>query len=65
MKVPGLASAVMLFDGVIIDKNARVGDGAKLVNGKDHRDFDGKGYYVRDGVIIVPKNGVIEPGTTV
>jgi glucose-1-phosphate adenylyltransferase len=55
----------VVLDGVIVDKNARVGDGTKLVNGKGHRDFDGKGYYVRDGVIIVPKNGVIEPGTTI
>jgi len=54
----------VILDGVIVDKNARVGDGTKLVNGKGHRNFDGKGYYVRDGVIIVPKNGVIEPGTT-
>jgi glucose-1-phosphate adenylyltransferase len=54
----------VILDGVIVDKNARVGDGTKLVNGKGHRNFDGKGYYVRDGVIIVPKNGVIEPDTT-
>jgi len=54
----------VVLDGVIVDKNARVGDGTKLVNGKGRPDFDGKGYYVRDGVIIVPKNGVIEPGTT-
>ena len=55
----------VVLDGVIVDKNARVGDGTKLVNGKGHRDYDGKGYYVRDGVIIVPKNGVIEPGTII
>jgi glucose-1-phosphate adenylyltransferase len=54
----------VVLDGVIVDKNARVGDGSKLVNDAGHRDFDGKGYYIRDGVIIVPKNGVIEPGTT-
>ena len=54
----------VVLDGVVVDKNARVGDGTKLVNGKGYSDFDGKGYYVRDGVIIVPKNGLIEPGTT-
>jgi hypothetical protein len=26
---------------------------------------DGNGYYIRNGVIIVPKDGVIAPGTTV
>ncbi len=54
----------VVLDGVIVDKNARVGDGTKLVNEKGLREFDGKGYYVRDGVIVVPKNSVIEPGTT-
>jgi len=26
---------------------------------------DGNGYYIRNRVIIVPKDGVITPGTTV
>ena len=54
----------VVLEGVIVDKNARVGDGSKLVNEEGHRNFDGKGYSIRDGIIIVPKNGVIEPGTT-
>jgi glucose-1-phosphate adenylyltransferase len=54
----------VVLDRVIIDKNARVGDGVKLVNEQGRRDFDGEGYYVRNGVIIVPKNGVIKAGTT-
>ena len=29
------------------------------------QDADGDGYYIRDGVIIVPKDGVIRPGTQV
>ena len=54
-----------MLDRVIVDKNARVGDGSKLVNeeGVDH--FDGDGYYIRNGVIIVPKDGVIKPGTVI
>jgi len=55
----------VVMDRVIVDKNARIGDGAHLVNeaGVDHA--DGDGYYIRDGVIVVPKDGVIEPGTWV
>ena len=26
---------------------------------------DGDGYYIRNGVVIVPKDGVIKPGTIV
>ena len=59
----GIGSDVVL-DRVIVDKNARVGDGAKSVNEQGHRDYDGEGYYIRSGIIIVPKGGVIKAGTT-
>jgi glucose-1-phosphate adenylyltransferase len=54
----------VVLDRVIVDKNARVGDGAKLVNEQGHRDYDGEGYFIRSGIIIVPKGGVIKAGTT-
>ena len=52
----------VVLDRVIVDKNARIGDGANLVNdaGVDHA--DGAGYYIRNGVIIVPKDGIIPSG---
>jgi glucose-1-phosphate adenylyltransferase len=55
----------VVLDRVIVDKNARIGDGARLVNeaGIDHA--DGDGYYIRDGIIVVPKDGVIQPGAVV
>jgi glucose-1-phosphate adenylyltransferase len=55
----------VVLDRVIVDKNARVGDGAQLINaaGLDH--VDGDGYYIRNGIIVVPKDGVIKPGTIV
>jgi glucose-1-phosphate adenylyltransferase len=60
----GIGRDVML-DRVIVDKNARIGDGAKLVNAARVQEADGDGYYIRAGVVIVPKDGVIRPGTTV
>lgn len=50
---------------VIVDKNARIGDGSRLVNEKGVEEADGDGYHIRSGIIIVPKDGVIKPGTTV
>jgi glucose-1-phosphate adenylyltransferase len=50
---------------VIVDKNARIGDGARLVNEAGVRDADGDGYYIRSGVIVVPKDAVIKPGTRI
>ena len=55
----------VVLDRVIVDKNARIGDGVRLVNEQGVQDADGDGYYIRNGVIIVPKDGVIKPGTRV
>ena len=54
-----------VLDRVIVDKNARIGDGSRLVNEKRLDHGDGPGYYIRGGIIVVPKDGVIAPGTVV
>jgi glucose-1-phosphate adenylyltransferase len=47
----------------IIDKNARIGDGAYITpEGKADETVTDL-YAVRDGVIVIPKNTVIPPGT--
>jgi glucose-1-phosphate adenylyltransferase len=55
----------VVVDRVIIDKNARIGDGARLVNEAGTVHADGDNYYIRGGIIVVPKGAVIAPGTTV
>ena len=54
-----------MLDRVIIDKNASIGDGAQLLNEAGVQHADGEGYYIRGGIIIVPKGGRIAPGTVV
>jgi glucose-1-phosphate adenylyltransferase len=54
-----------VLDRVIVDKNARIGHGARLVNERGIENADGDGYYIRGGIIIVPKGGVVKPGTVV
>jgi glucose-1-phosphate adenylyltransferase len=54
-----------VLDRVIVDKNARVGRGARLTNERGIENADGDGYYIRNGIIIVPKGGVVKPGTVV
>jgi glucose-1-phosphate adenylyltransferase len=53
------------LERVIVDKNARIGDGTTLTNHAGLQHADGDGYYIRDGIVIVPKDGVIKPGTRV
>jgi glucose-1-phosphate adenylyltransferase len=55
----------VVLDRVIVDKNARIGDGASLTNAAGLDEADGDGYFIRSGVVIVPKDGVIKPGTVV
>jgi glucose-1-phosphate adenylyltransferase len=53
------------LDRVIVDKNARIGDDVSLTNATGAERADGDGYVIRDGIIIVPKDGVVGPGTRV
>jgi glucose-1-phosphate adenylyltransferase len=49
----------------IIDKNARIGEGVQILNMAERSAVEGDGYVIRDGVVIVPKNGVIPDGTVI
>ena len=55
----------VVLDRVIVDKNARIGDGTRLVNENNVEHADGDGYYIRGGIIVVPKGGVIKSETVV
>jgi len=46
----------------IIDKNARIGNGVQIVNKKGVKEIETKRYSIRDGIIVIPKNVVIENG---
>ncbi|HXE81296.1 MAG TPA: glucose-1-phosphate adenylyltransferase [Vicinamibacterales bacterium] len=54
-----------VLDRVIVDKNARIGNGVRLVNEAGVQEADGPGYYIRSGIIIVEKDAVIPDGTVV
>jgi len=51
----------------IIDKNTRIGSGARLLNeaGIQEAESEDGSYYIRDGIIIIPKNAVIKDGTVI
>jgi glucose-1-phosphate adenylyltransferase len=49
----------------IVDKNVRIGDDV-IITGKDGRpDADGPNYYIRDGIVIIPKNTDLPSGTCI
>lgn len=47
----------------IIDKNARIGKHVVIRNEKKQENFDSLNYCIREGIVIIPKNGVIPDGT--
>ncbi len=56
-----------VIKNAIVDKNARIGDNVRITNEKNVQELDqeSKGYYIRDGVVVVLKNATIEPGTVI
>jgi glucose-1-phosphate adenylyltransferase len=49
----------------IVDKNARIGDDVRITPEGKPAHLDGVNYYVRDGIVIIPKNAVIMSGTVI
>jgi len=53
------------IENTIIDKNARIGDGVVISPQGKPDTVDHDLYYIRDGIVIVPKSGVIPHGTVI
>ena len=51
-----------VIDRAIIDKNARIADGVVITPEGKPTDYDGGNYFIRDGIVVVPKNAVIPAG---
>ncbi|HSS50578.1 MAG TPA: glucose-1-phosphate adenylyltransferase, partial [Thermoanaerobaculia bacterium] len=49
----------------IVDFDSRIGDGSKLINAAGVQEADADNYVIREGIIVVPKNAVIPPGTVI
>jgi glucose-1-phosphate adenylyltransferase len=52
-----------VVDHAIIDKNARIGEGVVITPDGKAPNVDGPNYYIRDGVVVIPKNAVLPVGT--
>lgn len=53
------------IESTIVDKNARIGDRVVISPAGKPENLDHPLYYVRDGIIIIPKNAVIPHGTVI
>lgn len=54
-----------VVERAIVDKNARIGKGVRIVNRRGVSDEDRETHVIRDGIVVVPKNVVIPDGTEI
>lgn len=52
-------------ENTIVDKNARIGNNVVITPAGKPENVDHPLYYIRDGIVIIPKNGVIPDGTVI
>jgi glucose-1-phosphate adenylyltransferase len=51
-----------VIDRAIVDKNARIGDGVVITPEGKAPDLDAENYFIRDGIVVIPKDAVIPTG---
>ena len=51
-----------VVDRAIIDKNARIADGVVITPEGKPSNLDADNYFIRNGIVVVPKNAVIPAG---
>ncbi len=54
-----------IIQHAIVDKNARIGRGVRIVNEGKVENADGADWYIREGIVIVPKGAVVPDGTVI
>ncbi len=54
-----------VIENCILDKNAGIGDNVSITNAPKIDEKDGENYYIRDGIVIIPKGAHIPSGTKI
>ncbi len=54
-----------VIERAIVDKNARIGDGCVIRNVEGVVEAEGRGYAIREGIVIIPKNETLPAGTKI
>lgn len=53
------------IEGAIVDKNARIGKNVQIRSAQGRADHDGPDFFIRDGIVVIPKGAVIPDGTVI
>jgi glucose-1-phosphate adenylyltransferase len=53
------------LEEVIVDKNVRIGNDVRISPAGKPSNMDGELFYIRDGIVIIPKDAIIPHGTVI
>ena len=48
-----------------MDRNVAIGKHCVITNSQGVREGEGPGWYIRDGIVVIPKNAEIPDGTVI
>jgi glucose-1-phosphate adenylyltransferase len=54
-----------VLEGVILDKNCRIGKNVRITNKGNVQSADGPNYFIRDGIVVIPNSAVLPDGTVI
>ena len=49
----------------ILDKDCRIGDGARIINAAGATNAEGPNYVIRDGIVVIPKGAIVRAGEVI
>ena len=61
---PGIGEGSTIIN-TIVDRNASIGRNCMISNAEGVTHLDGDGFYIRDGLVVIPKNAAIPDGTVI
>lgn len=61
---PGIGHGSVI-ENAIIDKNVRIEAGCRITNNRGINNEDGEFHFIRDGIVVIPKNTVVPAGTVI
>lgn len=53
------------IERAIVDKNVRIGKNVRIMNEKKVQECDGAQYCIRDGIVVIAKDAIIQDGTVI
>ena len=54
-----------IIDNAILDKDARIGAGVKIINKDKQENAEGRNFVIRDGIVVIPKGAIVLDGTVI